>query len=234
VPSLPPAITLSSVALGGGPLVVGLHDLGKTGASMREALAPLTGEHRLVVPDLRGHGASPTPKGPWSIDDFSSDAARIVAAEGGSAIVVGAGLGAATALALTLGHPHLVRGLVLTGIGPKAEDQDRHDRWVRVARALREELDAEGMALAAEAFGSRPDWRGALSQVAAPVTVVAGADDGVARVAAQRQLAVWIPGARRRVVKNAGHDVPAERSDELVAAVRAMAAPDHGEHAIAA
>ena len=43
-----------------------------------------------------------TPHGPWSIDDFASDVARLTAAEGGGAVIVGVGLGAATALSLAM------------------------------------------------------------------------------------------------------------------------------------
>ena len=122
MPSLPPAIELAVHRTGDGPPLIALHDLGQTGESMIEALAAVADEYRIVAPDLRGHGDSPTPHGPWSIDDFASDVARLTAAEGGGAVIVGVGLGAATALALALGHPGLVSGLVVSGIGPRGED----------------------------------------------------------------------------------------------------------------
>jgi pimeloyl-ACP methyl ester carboxylesterase len=221
MPSLPPAIRLEYHAAGEGPLVVGLHDIGRTGADMMRALKPLLRNHRVVTPDLRGHGKSPTPNGPWSIDDFSSDVARLIASEGGDAIVVGVGLGAAAGLALALGHPGLVAGLVLSGISPRAEDADGRDRWARIARALRER-GAEGVALSAEAMGTRPDWRGALVQVEVPAIVVAGAVDRVAPLTAQRELAAWMPGTRFETLPEVGHDLVAQRPKELVQAVRRL------------
>ncbi len=110
MPSLPPAIELAVHRTGDGPPLVALHDLGQTGESMIDALRELAGTYRIIAPDLRGHGGSPTPHGPWSIDDFASDVARLAAAEGGGAILVGVGLGAAAGLALALGHPGLVSG----------------------------------------------------------------------------------------------------------------------------
>ena len=110
MPSLPPAIELIVHRAGDGPPLVALHDLGQTGESMIDALGELAGTYRIIAPDLRGHGASPTPHGPWSIDDFASDVARLTAAEGGGAILVGVGLGAAAGLALALGHPGLLAG----------------------------------------------------------------------------------------------------------------------------
>ena len=161
MPSLPPAIHLSFTTDGDGPLVVALHDVGRPSADLRKALKPLLKHHRVMVPELRGHGESPSPAGPWSIDDFASDVARLVAGEGGGAVMLGIGLGGATALALALGHPGLVAGLVLSGIGPRGEDPDGRDRWMLIARALRERNRDEGQALAAEAMATRPDWRGA-------------------------------------------------------------------------
>lgn len=223
MPSLPPAIELAVRRSGEGPPLVALHDLGQTGESMIEALDVLAGEYRIIAPDLRGHGGSPTPHGPWSIDDFASDVARLVAAEGGGATLVGVGLGAATGLALALGHPGLVDALVVSGIGPRGEDSEGQDRWARAARALRERRGAEGAALAAEAMGTRPDWRGALAQVDAPVIVLAGSADRAVPAEMQRELSVWMQNARFHVVSEAGHNVAVERPNELIRAIRSLA-----------
>ncbi|MCU0308838.1 MAG: alpha/beta hydrolase [Thermoleophilia bacterium] len=231
MPSLPPAIHLAYETEGEGPLVVGLHDLGKSRAGISGALKPLLSDHRLLVPDLRGHGDSPLPPGPWSIDDFASDVARLVSAEGGGAIVVGIGLGAATALALALGHPGLVAGMVLSGIGPRAEEQEGRDRWMLIARALRER-GQEGQALTAEAMATRPDWRGALAQVDSPIAIVAGEEDRAVPASEQRELAIWLRGATFDPVPGAGHDLTTDGPDALAAAARRLAMRDR--HPVAA
>lgn len=227
MPSLPPAIELAVHRRGEGPPLVALHDLGQTGAGMLDALDELAGEFRIIAPDLRGHGGSPTPHGPWSIDDFASDVARLTAAEGGGAILVGIGLGAAAGLALALGHPGLVDGLVVSGVGPRGEDTEGQDRWARAARALRTRAGGEGVALAAEAMGTRPDWRGALAQVDAPVIVLAGSADRAVPAEMQRELSVWIQNARFHVVSEAGHNVAVERPNEIIRAVRSLALRTH-------
>lgn len=222
MPSLPPAIHLAFHTEGDGPLVVALHDVGRPSEGLSTALAPLREDHRLMVPELRGHGASPCPAGPWTIDDFASDVARLVASEGGGAVMLGVGLGAATALALALGHPGLVSGLVLSGIGPRCEDSDGRDRWMLIGRALRERARDEGQALAAEAMATRPDWRGALAQVDAPVAIIAGGNDRAVPAQDQRELAIWLRAATFDVVEGAGHDMATDGGDQLVQAVRRL------------
>lgn len=232
MPSLPPAIDLHVRSRGEGTLVVGVHDLLGDGRVMMRALRPLTTHgYRVVAPDLRGHGSSPTPDGPWSIDDLASDVARIVASRGGPAIVVGQGLGAAAALALTLGHPGLVSGLVLTGIGPREETPEGMDRWNRVMRAFADRGDT-GAAFAAEAMANRPDWRGALAQVDARSVVIAGETDRGTPPALQRELAAWLRHARYQTVP-AGHDVLAQRPGALLAAVQYLSTVAE-QHAVAA
>lgn len=229
MPSLPPAINLNFTTKGDGPLVVALHDVGRPAKDLQKALKPLLNDHRLLIPELRGHGDSPCPAGPWSIDDFASDVARLVAGEGGGAVMVGIGLGGATALALALGHPGLVSGLVLSGIGPRGEDPDGRDRWMLIARALRERNRDEGQALAAEAMATRPDWRGALAQVDAPVAILAGSDDKAVPAQDQRELAIWLRAATFDVVEGAGHDMAKDGGPDLVAAVRRLAITDKAE-----
>jgi pimeloyl-ACP methyl ester carboxylesterase len=228
MPSLPPAIDLVVHRQGDGPPLVALHDLSGTGTGMLESLSMLSDEFRVIAPDLRGHGGSPTPRGPWSIDDFASDIARLVAKEARGCVVVGVGLGAATAISLALGHPGLISGLVLSGVSPRGEDARGQDRWAKVARVVRERggSQAEGIALATEALGMRPDWRGALAQVDVPAIVLAGAADRAVPAEVQRELSAWIRNARFRVVSEAGHNVAAERPGEIVTAVRSLfAAP---------
>ncbi|MCC6832005.1 MAG: alpha/beta fold hydrolase [Thermoleophilia bacterium] len=212
---------------------MGIHDLLADGAGIMRALTPLTGTgFRVVAPDLRGHGASPCPDGPWSIDDFASDVARIVASRGGPAIVVGQGLGAAAALALALGHPGLVSGLVLSGVGPRGEDQPGQERWMKVSRAF-EERGQHGASRAAEAMANRPDWRGALAQLDVRSVVIAGERDRATPPEVQRELAVWLRNAGFQAVPT-GHDVAAERPGILLAAVKHLVSAAHRSEAVAA
>lgn len=76
-------------------------------------------------------------------------------------------------------------------------------------------------------MGTRPDWRGALAQVDAPVIVLAGGADRAVPAEMQRELSVWMQNARFHVVSEAGHNVAVERPNELIRAVRSLALRDH-------
>jgi pimeloyl-ACP methyl ester carboxylesterase len=75
-------------------------------------------------------------------------------------------------------------------------------------------------------MSTRPDWRGALAQVEVPAEILAGAADRAASPQSQRELAVWIRGARFSAVSDVGHDLAAERPGELVEAARRVAAQE--------
>ena len=90
------------------------HALG-CDASMWDALANLlAGTHRVITYDQRGHGASASPEGPYTIADLADDAARVIDATGaGPVIFIGLSMGGMVAQELALRYPQLVRALVI-------------------------------------------------------------------------------------------------------------------------
>jgi pimeloyl-ACP methyl ester carboxylesterase len=59
-----------------------------------------------------------------------------------------------------------------------------------------------------------------LSAFEAPALFIAGSED-TPYVAAARELATSVRGGRSEIIAGAGHNVPAERPDELAALLRA-------------
>jgi len=68
------------------------------------------------------------------------------------------------------------------------------------------------------------DLRSALRDVTIPTKVLVGQRDTLTPVRAARQLADGIPGSDLLVLPGAGHMLPLERPDEVVAAIRQVAA----------
>ena len=113
---------------GEGPPLLLVHGLGGTIENWR-ALAPgLAERHRVVVPDLPGHGRSAPLAGSPDLDAFA-EAVLVVAAEAGAArsVWVGHSLGGLLGLRAAALQPDAVRGLVLAAAaGPSSTSRAAH------------------------------------------------------------------------------------------------------------
>lgn len=117
----------------GTPLLL-LHGLASNGSRFAEFRehTRLAARHRLLAPDLRGHGSALTRRRIDS-ETWCDDLVALLDAEGlDRAIVVGHSLGAQVALRLAARHPARVAGLVL--IDPVFRET-LHGRGLRIARA---------------------------------------------------------------------------------------------------
>jgi len=114
------------LARGVGPAVVLLHGLGSCAEDWFLLQAPaLSQRYRVLMPDLRGHGRSDKPPGPYTVHQMADDIAGFLRALGtDSAHIVGLSLGGAVAQVLAVWHPERVRSLVLVNtfayLRPKA------------------------------------------------------------------------------------------------------------------
>jgi len=133
---------LSGDVEGEGTAVVGLHGLTATRRYVLMGSRALErGGHRVVLYDARGHGASGAPPdGDYSYPALSDDLTAVLDTCGFErAILVGASMGAHTAVHFALRHPERVAALVLVtpGFDP-ASAEARLPYWDRLSRALRD------------------------------------------------------------------------------------------------
>jgi pimeloyl-ACP methyl ester carboxylesterase len=200
------AVTLALQDSGGAGLpVVGLHGLTATRRYVLMGSRTLErAGHRVVLYDARGHGAS-TPGDAYGYRELAADLRAILDdLEIGRALLVGASMGAHTALRLVLDAPELVAALAL--ITP-AYDPAHHpanlDRWDALARGLRTD-GVEGFLAAYDLDAVPSRWR-----------------DTVATVLRQRLAAHEHPAA----VADALEAVPRSRPFESLDELRAVSAP---------
>ncbi|MFN2611906.1 MAG: alpha/beta fold hydrolase, partial [Solirubrobacterales bacterium] len=98
------------------PALLCLHQTGASSAEWRPLGEALGGRARLLAPDRLGWAEAELPEGyrATTIHEQAEDAASRLSGPGNRpAIACGAGIGAAIALDLLLGHPELVSGAVL-------------------------------------------------------------------------------------------------------------------------
>jgi pimeloyl-ACP methyl ester carboxylesterase len=102
---------------GDGPPVVLVHGLGGTIENWRGIAPELGRMHRVLVPDLPGHGLSePLPGKIRHLDPYADAVLRLLDAEGiESAVWVGHSLGGVIALRAAVRRPATVRGIILAG-----------------------------------------------------------------------------------------------------------------------
>lgn len=99
---------------GQGPALVLVHGLMVTGAMFDPVLDRLASHHRVVVPDLRGHGCSRGLAPPYTVEALAADLSRLLDHLGiGSAAVLGYSHGGTVAQQLAVDEPGRCARLVL-------------------------------------------------------------------------------------------------------------------------
>ncbi len=107
--------TVQALVTGVGSTVWLFHSLLADAGSCAPLAAALSGQHRVIVPDLPGFGGSaPVAPGLEAVADRLADAVQDA---GAPAAIIGNGYGSFVALVLALRHPDLVSRLVLAGTG---------------------------------------------------------------------------------------------------------------------
>jgi pimeloyl-ACP methyl ester carboxylesterase len=98
----------------GSPPVVLIHGMCCDARHMNPLAAHFASGHRVIAPDLRGHGRSAAPVGDYTIEGFAVDIAWLCGELGlVSPVVIGHSMGGAIALEVTARHPDLVGAIVL-------------------------------------------------------------------------------------------------------------------------
>jgi pimeloyl-ACP methyl ester carboxylesterase len=216
-------------AHGAGPAILLSHGYGATCRMWDGQVAAFADRYRLILWDMRGHGASDSPRDPalYSHALTVADMAAILDACGVErAVIGGLSLGGVMSLAFHLAHPARVRALVLCDTGPGFRNPDARAAWNERALARARELEekglealrgggetrlgthrsALGLAGAARGMLAQPDARliDALPAIAVPTLVLVGADDRNFLGAAD-YMAGKIAGAQKAVIPDAGH-----------------------------
>lgn len=220
---------------GAGPPLLLVHGFTDTSRSF-SLLAPHLAGRRLIMPDLRGHGASQAGDG-CRVADFAEDIAGLIRhLRLERPVVVGHSLGGMVAIALAARHPDLLGGLVVLASALKPGFTPDHPLPVGI-RALRDPISPTdpffawwhacgasvpqpflaGLAKEASAMPAAR-WRGILDEVRMTdlaaearavrvrTLIIAGACDPLFGEAHQQALAEALTGSRLVWAQNCGHN----------------------------
>ena len=121
---------------GEGPPLFLIHGIGAARDTWRKALPVLTPHFTVVTYDLRGHGASPMPKGEFGLEELVNDLERVRERTGfETAHFAGHSLGGMIGPAYAKRHPERVLSLGLLSTAAFRTEDDRAKVW-GVVRAM--------------------------------------------------------------------------------------------------
>lgn len=213
------------------------HRSDLTAATQAAPLIMLPGtvaDARLFAPVLAHMGMRATIPSLEGADTAAALATLLLAQLPRRFSLCGFSLGAIVALEIVAQAPERVERLALIGCNPGVLSPEAHAARAALSREhfVSDSEPAIVCSMAAEASDeswrqqtaitlSRADSRSRLAAIAAPVTIICGADDRICPPALSSDLAAAIAGARLALIEGAGHYVTIEQpeavADHLIA-----------------
>jgi pimeloyl-ACP methyl ester carboxylesterase len=130
------------VEQGAGEPVVFAHGFVMDHTMFAPQFEDLPDKYRCLAWDLRGHGSSDCPPGPWSLQDTVDDLAAFIAGvDAAPCHLVGMSIGGMQAIRLALQKPELVRSLVLIDTSADREEAES----VPLYKGFQETIASQGL-----------------------------------------------------------------------------------------
>jgi pimeloyl-ACP methyl ester carboxylesterase len=242
---------------GSGPPMVLLHGAGDQAGAWARVVGGLVGDHRLIIPDLPGHGGSDPADGPIHMSELLDGVSGLLDAccADQPVVLVGNSLGAWLGFLYALDHPERVARLVAVNGGPLLNPDPR----VNIFPATRDEARETMRALMGPASPAVPGYvlddivrrsaggpaarfastadelggyllDGRLGEITVPVELLWGDADRLLTLDYAQRVADGLERARLQPIAGCGH-VPHRECpiDFLEALEAALAAPPAGQ-----
>lgn len=213
------AVAVHAVVSGreSGPVVVLSNSLGSTHRMWDAQIDALEERFRVVRYDTRGHGGSPVPAGPYTIDDLADDVVALLDRLGVQrAHLVGLSLGGMTAMRVAARNPDRIDRMAVLCTGARLTPADA---WTERAATVRAHGSASVAAAVVqrwftpEYLQSHPDVRAASEAMVAATPAEGYA--GCCEVIAAMDLRADLASITAPTLAIAGADDPATPPDKL-------------------
>ena len=207
---------------------------------------PLLKNHaRLILPDLRGHGKSPVPEGPYTMSIMAADVLALMdKLEIDRAVLVGHSMGGYVCLAFAHEYPDRLSGLGLIATHARADtEQNMEDRKETIkdvktngSRVLARRMPAKltprpgvadflreviartnpnGIVRALIGMAGRPDATGWLSSIDVPAVVIVGNMDNYVTTKMVREMSGKLKRSRYYEIERGNHMPMMETPQEV-------------------
>jgi len=230
--------------------LVFLHYFGGSALEWQVVMNQLSGQHRCIAIDLRGHGDSDAPQTGYTIDDMADDVAGILSMRSvQDFVLVGHSMSGKVALALASRQPAGLQSLLLVSPSPLIpEPIADHERQkllaghgqrsaagqtlnnvtaVFISEAVQEQIIADDLRTAKLAWdawlmhGSSEDISAQMITVGVPVHIIVGSQDRALPPDVQpRMVMPYLNDVSLETIDGAGHLLPWEVPDDLAIFIR--------------
>jgi pimeloyl-ACP methyl ester carboxylesterase len=238
--------SMHSIEIGKGerPEILFAHGWARSHHDFIPSAEVLIAQHRSILVDFPGFGATPRPAEAWDTRQYADFAAEFIREKIGAPVLwVGHSFGGRVGLRLGVRHPDVLRGLVLVAAAGLRIDQ--RSKWQRLKgrwrsaqfRRLRGRARSEDEIIALEKrFGSadyiqsrqtglrdifhktvNEDQSSDLPKIATPTLVMNGAKDTETPPALGRRIAGLIPNARYLELPEFDHIGVLHRGHHIIA-----------------
>lgn len=237
---------------GEGLPIVLVHGFGLDRSIWHDLVAKHLTQWQVILPDLRGHGGSDAPVGPYPITTLAQGLAQLIDQMGFEKVLIcGHSMGGYVALAFAECFPHRLAGLGLITTNASADSAEKragrytlieevrqrgsvavadglapqlshHPPVIEDAYRLIYQTSPDGLIGALEGMAERPDRTALLQKIEVPALVVAGEDDQIAGLDGARAMAAALPKGKFVSLPGVGHMPMLEAPDALGSALHSL------------
>ena len=130
-------ININYEIIGDGQPLLFIHGLGSSLRDWEDQVPVFSKKFKVITLDLRGHGQTDKPKGPYSISMFAEDIAELIKSLKVDPVhVVGISLGGAIGFHLAIDHPDITKSLVVVNMSASVPIKTLKEKQMFFLRVL--------------------------------------------------------------------------------------------------